>query len=558
MYRYLRNSILVIMVAALFSACNRMPDHARYIPQDAVAVAGINLKALGKKIAWNMITGSKLFKEMQKRMPEKNAKDAMSGIEKAGIDAMNTFYVYVKTDTRFVGGNRITGLVPLSDAGAWEAYVKQNFPQVVIKENGDRKEASLGSNMYVGWNKNLLIIINVMATPQGIAPQDADSTGAAPQGRQDLDMTTIAAEMNNAFTITKENSIVNNKRFTDLEKEGHDLTFWLNYEQLMTQYMSGNMAQKMGVSLSSALWKDAGFTAGFDFVKGKITGDMRYYLSPELKDIGMEFGATNADKDMIERLPAQNMDMLMTMHLSPKGIKAVLEKMGMLGLANIGLASQGLTSDNVLDAFTGDMALVMTDFSLHAEKVTDTFMGQSVVHLNQKPNLSISYMIRINKKDEFQKLLNIAKQSGMQPMGNGFVIPIDDRDSVYIMVNDQYLVASNKYVNANGFLKGDFKSQKMSPAASAAIMGHPIALYVDIQELFKNIDPSISHSSHDSAMIMESRQLLNNASLTGGTFKDNAFEYHLDINFVNTDENSIIALLDYGMRMSNAGSVAKQ
>src|ERR1017187_996193 len=127
MRSYIRSTILIFMAVVLFTACNRMPDHARYIPKDAVAVAGINLKSLGKKIAWNVITGSKLFKEMQKRIPEKNAKDAVSGIEKAGIDAMNTFYVYVKTDTRFKGGNRITGLVPLSDASLWEAYVKQTF-----------------------------------------------------------------------------------------------------------------------------------------------------------------------------------------------------------------------------------------------------------------------------------------------------------------------------------------------------------------------------------------------------------------------------------------------
>ena len=62
-----------------------MPEYASYIPKDAIAVAGVNLRSLSKKIAWNMITGSKLFKEMQDRMPQKNAKDAMNGIEKAGI-----------------------------------------------------------------------------------------------------------------------------------------------------------------------------------------------------------------------------------------------------------------------------------------------------------------------------------------------------------------------------------------------------------------------------------------------------------------------------------------
>ncbi|MFI5196932.1 MAG: DUF4836 family protein [Chitinophagales bacterium] len=556
MHRYIRSTILISLAVVLFSACNRMPDHARYIPKDAIAVAGINLKGLGKKIAWNMITGSKLFKEMQQHIPEKNGKDAVSGIEKAGIDAMNTFYVYVKTDTRFKGGNRITGLVPLSDANQWETYVKLTFPQVDIKQHGDRKEAGLGSNMYVGWSKNLLIIINVMpATPDYF---NAGTGGSEQHEKSALDMAAISAEMDNAFHVTKENSIVGNKRFSELETEGHDLTFWLNYEQLMSQYMSGNIAEKMGVSLSNTLWKDAGFAAGFDFIKGKITGDMRYYLSSEMKDIGTEFGATNADKDMIDRLPNQNMDLLMAIHLSPKGTKDILEKMGILGLVNIGLGAEGLNADNVLDAFTGDMAIVMNDFSLHTENVRDSFMGQVVMHQNQKPSLSMNYVIKINKKEEFQKLKKLAKETGLPAMGSGFVYPIDDKDSVYILMNDQYLVVSNKYANATGFLQGDFKSQKMPEAVVAQVPGHPVALYVDIQQLFKNIDAGISHSSHDSAMIVESKKLLNNMSLTGGIFKDNAFEYHLDINFTNTDENSIIQLMDYGMKMSDTDKITRE
>src|SRR3954467_11860374 len=128
MRRRLHHIIFLILTVFLFSACSKLPDHARYIPKDAVAVAGINLKSLSKKIAWNMITGSKLFKEIQKRMPQQNAKDAMMGIEKAGLEISSTFYVYVSADTRYKGGNRVTGLIPLADAARWEAYVKQVFP----------------------------------------------------------------------------------------------------------------------------------------------------------------------------------------------------------------------------------------------------------------------------------------------------------------------------------------------------------------------------------------------------------------------------------------------
>ncbi len=545
MFGKLRITVCVLLAIALFSACSKMPDHARYIPKDAVAVGGVNVKALSKKIAWNMITGSKLFKEMQKRMPEKSAKDAMNGIEKAGIDALNTFYVYVKTDARFKSGNRITGLVPLSDAAQWETYVKQILPGVNIQQHGDRKEASLGTDMYVGWNKNLLIIINVMENDE-----DEPQAGA---GKKGADLAAMSAEMESAFNVGKDNSIITNKRYAALEEEGHDVLFWLNYEQLMTQY-SGNVSEKMGgLSLSNNLWTGAAFTSGFDFIKGKITGDIKYFMPDQMKEIGQQLGAQNADKDMMERLPNQSLDMLLAMHISPQGIKSTLDKMGLLGLANEGLMLQDLSVDKILDAFTGDMAFVMNDFALKSETVIDTFMGQPVEHQNQKPSLNMSYVIKINKKDNFQKMVQMAKDNGLKSLGNGFVIPLSEKDSVYIMMNDQYAVASNKYENVAGFLDGKFKSQKMESKVASTVMGHPWAFYLDIQQMFKNIDNnSISQSAHDSAMIAESKKLLSNISFTGGDFKESALSYHLDVNFMNADENSIINLMDYGMRMSDA------
>ena len=549
MHRHLRSTVLLFLGITLFSACSKVPDHVRYIPRDAVMAAGVNLRSLGKKVAWNVITGSKLFKEMQNRLPEKSAKNAISGIEKAGIDAANTFYVYLTTDNK--GTNRITGLVPLSSSAEWEAYVKSAFPKAKITEHGERKEASLGLDMYVGWNKNLLIIINVMRVSNHEEGADPDMESSKMHVSSSMGKVDLTAEMEKAFGVNKDNSITGDPHFNTLEAENHDLDFWLNYEQLMLQ-MGSDMAEKTGVTLSNSVWKGASVTAGFDFRKGKISGDMHYYLPTDMKDIGAEFGSANADKDMIDRLPDNNLDMLFALHLSPKGIKSVLEKMGTLGLANVTLSTQGMNVDNVLDAFTGDMAIVMNDFSLKTESVKDNFMGQEVVHQTQKPNLNVSYVIKINKKENFQKLVELAKTNGLKQLGNGFVIPLNDKDSVYIMMNDQYAVASNKLENVNAYLQGSLKSGKMPADLTGSAIDHPWVFYLDIQQMFRNIDPAISHSAKDSAMITESKKLLSNLSLTGGTFKDNAFDYHLDINFTNADENSIIAIMDYAMRMSDA------
>ena len=550
----LKHKLLAIIgVGLLLGSCSSLPDHARYIPKDAVVVAGINFKSLSKKIAWNVITGSKLFKEMQKRLPEKNANDAVSGIEKSGIDFINTFYCYVKTDKRLKGGNRVAVLIPLSDANDFENYVKKIFPNVAITQKGERKEAGIGNIMYIGWTKKLLIVTNTMADAGDY--YEAFKTVNDAKGKNTADNTENSAEMDNAFTVTKENSILGNQHFKMLETNGHDVTLWMNYDQLMSQYMNESVADKMGgLTLSNTLWKDAAFAGGFDFKAGKITGDMNYYVSEEMKEIGTDLGAVSADKDMIAHLPLKNMDLLMSWHLSPTGIKKSVEKTGLLGLVNIGMGTQGLSFDNALDAFTGDMAIVMNNLSVKNVVEEDDLMGQRVKHTSQKPDLDMTFVIKINKKDNFMKIFDMYKDAGgLMPIGkNGYTVPINTKDSVFIMMNDKYVVASNKHANVIGFLDGTFTKDKIPDAVSKQVMGHPLGLLLDIQQCVSNIDATIVGSSRDSAIFIESKKLLNYLSVNGGEFKNNSFESHLDINFTNTDENSIIELMDYGMKLSDA------
>ncbi len=512
-----------------FCACNKVPDHRRYIPKDAALVAGINLKSLGKTIAWNMITGSKLFKEMQKRVPQKNGNDIMSGIDKAGIDALNSFYVYLKTDARYKGGINVTGLVPLSDASEWETFVKKNFPQAEIKQQKEIKTASLGNDMYVGWNKNLLIVMNMLSANGG-APAD------------------MSVEMESAFNIASDNSINSNKNFETLENYGHDLTMWINYEQIMNQYVKDGNSMG-GLSLAPSIWKETAFACGFDFKKGKITGDLTWYSSNEMNEVYKQFGAANASKDMVERLPAKDLDVMFAIHLSPKAIRSVLDKTNMLGLVNAGLSSTGMDVDKLLDAFTGDMAFTMNSLSVK----NAPGQGQMITYQDQKTDVNICYILKINKKENFNAILDIAKQTGsLMPNGNGFVIPLTAKDSLYFLLNDQYAVASNRSFMANEVLKGENKDNRVSGDLLSKVSGHPFAMYFDLRQAFKNIDLGTTLSPSDSVIYNESKNLLTSLSLTGGDYKNNAMEAHVEVNFANTEESSIFALLDFGMKISDA------
>ena len=549
-----RNPLVPIISCILllaFTACNKVPDHAKYIPKDAVVVIGINARQIGKKIAWNAITGSKLFKQWMHDLHEKSSGDLEFG--KLGIDGLNTFYVYIKNDKRFKDGTKVTALIPLNSSADWETYITKQLPNIHISAHGNLKVAMLNEGMYAGWNNKLLVVMNML-------PGTDQLMGNTPNANQaQLDENALATEINVVLGTTKENALIENQRFNTLQKEEHDVLFWMNYDILMSQLMAEGLADKMeGVSLTNTLWKNSAFAGGIDFDKGAIHGKARYYVSDAMLESSKEMGSLNIDKDIVERLPLKNPDLLMALRFAPKGLNSMMEKSGLLGLANMALSQQNMNAAYVLDAFTGDMAMVLNNLEMHNETVVDTMFGERTESTSLKTKANALYVVKINKKENFNKLFDLYVKENLLPLSNNlWAIPVTESDSVFICLTDTYAIAGNKRADIDNFIAGTNKNQKSSPDAGDIKAGS-FTLFIDIKQMANTITPIVSHSAHDSAVYEQSKKLLDNILINAGSFKDNAYEYHMTINFINRDENSLINIMDFGMKINDINNAGQK
>lgn len=552
MFRKLHFILAIALISVLYS-CNSVPDTARYIPKNAIAVLGINTKEIGKKIAWNLITGSKLFDDIKKKNEGAQTLDP----EQMGIELMSTTYVYIKSDTRFANGNKITCLVPLEDVAKWTEFVKKTFPEAAVKEAGKRKSATLAEGMYASWNDELLVIMNAIQLPGDHTTVSADDTDTLmaqplPAPAPVVDETQIAAEMENAFTLTKEHALTENKHFKKLETEGHDITLWINYDEIMATYGSEGMSSLTGMSLSNVLWKEAAFTAGFDFEDGRIAGDMHYYSPKEMEEVAKVMGKENIDKDMLKMLPLENPDVLFAWHLPPAGLKGTLEKMGVLGFVNLVLVGENLDFDYVLEAFTGDMAACVTDFRLvQRQPIFDAVDDSVMVNLNDgryTSDGSLIYILKLNKKANLDKLLAIAVRNGtIQADGTDKYILATD---LTMQLSDKYMVLSNKKDKLAATLQGQYTKDKTHEVISKN-QGNPFAMFINASKMMGAIDPKMIDPT-DTAMLAATRKLITNVRLSGGKFSGDAFKYGMSINFNNKEENALLQLMDFAIRMDEA------
>lgn len=549
---------LLLLAATLFSACKKTPTHADHIPATATAVLGINTAALGKKVAWNALWGSKLLKNMQQKM---NDSSMIKELENSGIKTMTTYYAYVQADSRYMGGNKVTAVIPLDDAGKWEAFVKKQFPGVTIKEQKDRKEALLGSDVYAGWTNNLLIVMNTVYQQQennmNMSAEDMealDSMGIdTPPAPRKPDEATMAMEIEKALGTTKENAITGNKNFVKLQEEGHDISLWVNYEALMAHNMQQAGSMAGGLAAAGSLWKDAAMAMGIDFETGKIAGKMRYYTSEELRSVYKEMGKGNTDKETIDRLPGDNLNMLAAAHISTKGIRQMLDKLGLIGFVNIPLAQKGLTIEDVADAISGDMAVSVTNFKNMRQTIPadSLYPGQQPITTGTS-DADYVFALKIGKQEKFDKLLKVAQNDSMlAPVGNGcYAVPMLMGTKLAIIIDKGYVVLSNKDELAAGYLAGSYKAQKKSGNAGK-VYDHASGLYFDVKSMMAGVDTAGAKPA-DAAMMHNARTLVSDVLFTGGDFKNDAFEYDLDINFINKEENSLLLLLDFANKMNES------
>ncbi|OSZ82423.1 hypothetical protein CAP35_03905 [Chitinophagaceae bacterium IBVUCB1] len=540
----------IVLAISIVSSCSKKPQHADYIPKDASAVLSIHTDALIKKLAWEVIWNSKLMEEMKRKSGEK---DPSKSVEEMGIKLMTTHYLYVKADKRYSSGSKVVAIVPLDNKEKWEAYVKKNFNGVNITKQNDRNEALLNDNMYAGWTADVLIITNTILPSmdeiynqlQNIQdPQAYDSVYSTLLNQRKPDATLMALEMNKTFAKDNKNAVTQHESFNKVASAGHDISLWLNYENLMTNYAQSGMG---GLALTGALWKDAAATMGIDFEDGKIEGTMQYYASKEMQAAYKEFNK-NVDKQTIENLPTDNLNMIAAANLSPKGMRMIIEKMGTAGLLNTALAQTGITADDIFNAIDGDMAFAMNDFRMYPETIpANTYYPGQEAMTTTGTDVSFTFAMKMGQKESFDKVFAaLTKDMPLTATATGGYMISTGKDSFYISKEGGYLTVSNKEAFANGYAKATFKGQK-KPEVVKNMNRHAGSMYVDIRGLMQQV-VSGNTDEKDREMLALTGNLLQDIDMHGGG-KSNIFEYKIYLNFVNKKENSLLQLLNFSGKM---------
>jgi hypothetical protein len=527
---------IIVCMLFLFSSCSKPSENSRYISKDAIGVLSINTSELVKKVAWSALSGSPIFKDITGKA---GGDSASFDIEKTGID-IATFFAYALPDQRLASKSRFMVIIPLKDATKFQAFVKEKFPKAKIETKGELTFAVLNENVTIGWDKKTAIA--AAATPKTQWSEEGQPLPAA-------DNTTILTEeVQKTFALKEDQSLAKNDKFTDLQKAGHDISFWLNYEALANGMPQEQIGSAGAIFASQKkLLKDAFIAGGVDFEKGKIKGDATYYFNPTVKAIADAMESKSVNNDLLKRVPGNQMNLMMSYHFNPQGIKAMVDTMGVGPLANAALKEFNLTIDDILNAFTGDFLLAVTDFAVSTESKSYTMNGNAVNYTSPVPTFKASLSFKIKDKAAFDKIMQVAVTNQMLTTSAPGVYSFSS--FVTLASNGEYAAVSNDPVVASAFLVSPGNANFNVPAE---VKNNPYGFFADIKNSIKSVPLDLLYGKEDTAVFHDARNLLESISAHGGKVKGSQSDFHFEVNFQNKEENSLMQIINFSQKVAEA------
>jgi hypothetical protein len=548
---FLKVLFAVSAIAIVLSSCSKVPEQSKYIPKTASVVLSVNSKQISKKLITNGITMDKLFAAVQEKDTASEAQKFWKDVENSGLDLQANSFVSV-----VYGKNQsyvsLTG--GLKDAGKFEEYLKKNVSNFSLKTKSDFKYILEDKQeAVIAWNKNTVIYLKGiegdamqkamppagMPVPDVDGEESADSTIAQPASQVTPDADAAAqiwvAEVDHLFHLKKDETAGSIEAFNDLLKNNADVSVYVNPEPIYSA-----QAAMMPANLKTLL---AGcyYTGAVNFEKGKILVDGVSYVGKDLADIYKKYGNMEADLDMLEKYPSQNITGFIVYGFDFRMIGDIVKSTGLDGIANMGLQSSGLTLDDILNAFKGELVFVASDFEV--KKKPSLFVeGDSTT----TPESKWVFAMKVGDKAAFDKVMGSPMLKGFfTKQGNGYVLTQDMPGMPAMSITDKLVTSASDSALLQEYLAGKGKAGGLDKGFVGDIKGNPMGAYVNFEKIV-NVIPDEEIPADSRALAGQFKNLLKDMTALSHSFDGKTQRSEIVLNLKNENENSLVQLVNLG------------
>jgi hypothetical protein len=547
--------LTAITAAVVLSSCSKIPEESKHIPKSAGVVLGVNSKQIVQKLVTNGITVDKLFAALQDKDTSSEAAKALKNAENSGVDLNSNFFAaLVFGADKQQSYASLTG--KLKDAAKFEAFLKENTPDFSSKTQHDFSYAWLPAHKsIVGWTKSTVIFVQPFdldalknarpGWPQG-NPHDGDSM----EEQEESGAADTAAALPTAFTVDagseaqwagvldtlfhlKDNQTAGSiEAFKDLLQSDADMTFFLHPEVIYEK-----QATMLPANFKKLL-EDCYYAASVSFDQGKVVMNGKSYAGKEMADIYKKYGNNTLDMDMLEKFPGDTIDAFLAYGFDLRMIGDIIKSTGTDGIVNMMMGKSGLTLDDVLNAFKGQMILAASDFSVKKKP-----LPYSPEDSTTSTDSKWVFSMKVGDKAAFEKLMNSPMVSGFfHKEGDHYVMEQQLPNMPALSITDKFVTAASDSALLQQYLAGKNKA-RIDGDLAGKMKGNPMGAYINIEKLVQSI-PDSEIPEDGKPLALQVKNLLKDLTAVSQPFNGKLQESQVVLTFRNEQENSLVQLVN--------------
>lgn len=554
--------LAAVTTAVVLSSCSKTPEESRYIPKTAGVVVDLNAKQLTTKLVTNGITMDKLFDAAQTKDTSNEMMKAWKDAENSGLDMQSHFFAsFVFQGQPAENKSYISLTASLKDADKFEAYLKKNIANFSLKTQNDFKYIwEEKQHAVIGWNKSAVIYISAVNpnelekyAPGGSSAPDyptdeepvTDSAVAAPAvtpaalvaTEDDAVIKNWVAEVDHLFHLKKEESAGTIEPFAKLLKENADAGIFVNPEAI---YNSGQFT--MVPANVKKLMEGSFYTGTVNFENGKIVFNGHSYMGKELAAIYKKYGKKEIDMDMLKKYPSQNVTGFISYAFDFRMIGDIVKATGMDGMVNLMMGKSGLSMDDVLNAFEGQLTYVASDFAI-TKKESPYFPGE----FTEKPDAKWIFSLKVGNKDAFNKVMTSPMMKEVFTReGDHYTIanPMAAATMPAISITEKYVTLGSDSVLLQEYLGGKGHI-KLPDGIESKVKGSMIGGYVDMEKV-TSVIPEDKMDEEEKPVVKKAKDLLKDITFVSKADGGDVQHGEAVLTFRNKDQNSLVQLINLG------------
>jgi len=522
----LLSALLAPGLLFLASCKNRSAGGNLPIPKDAAIAVHIDNSSLASKLNWNEIKATTWFKELSTNEDDSLAKKLLDNPEAAGMNVKEDMAFFVQKRGKATVGV-FEGTV--KDAAAFEQFntslLQKKGSAAQVEKEGNISTLKMDENVIVSWDANRFTYAfasDMMSRLNQAYEFDEEQPKKTVFGTDSL-----KAYIKYLYNLGGDALLTSDDRYEDLLKEKGDVHFWMNSEEYYNMISEGAMSL-MSMMKFTALIENSVSASTLSFDDGQITVKSKQYVSEDMEKLIKKHNAKNVSASLINRIPSQNVLGVMAVNYPSEGVRDLFKMIGVDGLVNTFLGRAGLSMDDFINAYNGDMLVAISDLTIKEEK--KTFEGTSYTYTSTKPDVKLLFALSVKDRNSFEKLWNTATED--------FRNDGDFAKNVKYKLGNDWFAAGNDAAYVDRFIAG---GNNNIPFASK-ISGHPFGMYVDIQKIMRSALPS---GKEKPAGFDESMKMWQDVVITGGDYKNGYITSEMVVNLVDRNTNALKQLNTY-------------